>query len=282
MDNERDIERFVSEEIDRPRQGELISLPLRRQIVKALLDGSKGMFQWAYLQIKQVLELPTEADIRNKLGKLPLGLKDAYEEIYEKATKSPHAKILVDRACKWVMSSFKPFTSAELLSAISVDSAHVITDLKNKTDESGFQALCSNLLVSDSERRVWRFTHLSVVEYFEVNHWGLREAHSDAAKVCFRLLFDMYDSPVYEMSMKGLGDKPKAEAQNATEQIGPFQKYVVQHWVIHVRTYEEQIAKEEQEGEVSLIDLLKCFLGSPLRTVFNTALGTVALTPAKA
>jgi hypothetical protein len=44
MDNERDIERFVSEEIDRPRQGELMSLPLRRQIVKALLDGSKGMY----------------------------------------------------------------------------------------------------------------------------------------------------------------------------------------------------------------------------------------------
>jgi hypothetical protein len=76
--------------------------------------------------------LPTEADIRDKLGKLPPGLKDAYDEIYEKATKSPHAKILVDRACKWVVSACKPFSSAELLSAISVDSDHVITDFKNK------------------------------------------------------------------------------------------------------------------------------------------------------
>ncbi|KAJ5649099.1 uncharacterized protein N7484_002822 [Penicillium longicatenatum] len=261
--SDRPIKVFISSRPDSDIKHALRSWPY---IEVLAMDNERDIERFAYLQIEQILELPTEADIRNKLGKLPLGLKDAYDEIYEKATKSPHAKILVDRACKWVMSSFKPFTSSELLSAISVDSAHVITDFENKTDELGLQALFSNLLVLDSERRVWRFTHLSVVEYFEVNHWGLREAHSNAAKVCFRLLIDMYDSPVYEMSMKGLGDRPKAEAQNATEQIGPFQKYVVQHWVINVRTYEEQIAKEEQEGDVSLIDLLKCFFGSPFES----------------
>lgn len=227
MDNESDIEKFVNEEIEKPRQWGQVSPQLQKDIVKAILDGSRGMFQWAYLQIKQVLELPTETDIRSRLGKLPPGLKNAYDEIYGKVTMSPHAKVLVDRACKWVMSACKPLSSDELLSAIVVDSENDAFEFKKETDESCLQALCNNMLVLDSERKVWRVTHLSVVEYFEDHHWSLRQAHCHAAKVCLRLMNVMYKSPTCHINI---------EVPNTNDEADQFQIYVLYHWVNHVRT----------------------------------------------
>ncbi|KAJ5535881.1 hypothetical protein N7513_009067 [Penicillium frequentans] len=269
MDNECDIEKFVNEEIEKPRQWGQISPQLQKDIVKAILDGSRGMFQWAYLQIKQVLDLPTEADIRSRLGKLPPGLKNAYDEIYGKVTISPHAKVLVDRACKWVISACKPLNSDELLSAITIDCENDTSGFRKETDESCLQALCNNLLVLDSERRVWRVTHLSVVEYFENHHWSLRQAHCHAAKVCLRLLNVKYKSPVYHINIEGSGDKHEAEVPNMNDVADHFQTYVRYHWVNHVRTYEEQGAKEEQGAEPSLAELLKKFLGSPNESSFQ-------------
>ncbi|KAJ5912527.1 hypothetical protein N7504_001410 [Penicillium tannophilum] len=269
MDNECDIEKFVNEEIEKPRQWGQISPQLQKDIVEAILDGSRGMFQWAYLQIKQVLELPTETDIRNRLGKLPPGLKNAYDEIYGKVTMSPHAKVLVDRACKWVMSACKPLSSDELLSAIVVDSENDAFEFKKETDESCLQALCNNMFVLDSERRVWRVTHLSVVEYFENHHWSLRQAHCHAAKVCIRLLNVMYKSPTYHINIEGSGDRYESEVPNTNGVADQFQTYVLYHWVNHVRTYEEQVAKEEQEADSSLAELLKRFLGSPGESSFQ-------------
>ncbi|KAJ5523945.1 hypothetical protein N7494_010595, partial [Penicillium frequentans] len=263
MDNECDIEKFVNEEIEKPRQWGQISPHLQRDIVKAILDGSRGMFQWAYLQVKQVLELPTETDIRSRLGKLPPGLKNAYDEIYGKVTISPHAKVVVDRACKWVISACKPLSSDELLSAITIDCENDTSGFKKETDESCLQALCNNLLVLDSERRVWRVTHLSVVEYFEDHHWSLRQAHCHAAKVCLRLLNVKYKSPAYHINIEGPGDKHEAEVPNMNDVADQFQIYVQYHWMNHVRTYEEQVAKEEQGADPSLAELLKKFLGSP-------------------
>lgn len=182
---------------------------------------------------------------------------------------SPHAKVLVDRACKWVMSACKPLSSDELLSAIVVDSENDAFEFKKETDESCLQALCNNMLVLDSERRVWRVTHLSVVEYFEDHHWSFRQAHCHAAKVCLRLLNVMYKSPTYHINIEGSGDRYETEVPNMNDVADQFQRYVQYHWMNHVRTYEEQVAKEEQEADPSLARLLKRFLGSPNESSFQ-------------
>ncbi|KAJ5415114.1 hypothetical protein N7465_003809 [Penicillium sp. CMV-2018d] len=269
INNQSDIEKFVNAEIDKPRQWGPISPSLRSDIVRILSEGSQGMFQWAYLQIKQVLELPTERDIRDRLGRLPIGLKEAYDEIYGKIAEYPHAKALVDRACKWVMSACTPLSSDVLLSAICIDSDENSVEFENQVTEPELQALCNNLLVFDSQRKVWRFSHLSVVEYFEVNHWGLRQAHSDAAKVCLKLLIETYENPTYESAMKGSGDKHRMKPPNKLGLLHPLEEYVQNHWMIHVTTYEDLIAKDGQEADPLLANLLKRFLGSPGESSFQ-------------
>ena len=56
-------------------------------------------FQWAFLQIKQLLDLLQEEHIRERLGKLPKDLKDAYDEIYNGI--SEREKQVANRAFQW-------------------------------------------------------------------------------------------------------------------------------------------------------------------------------------
>ncbi|CAG8020378.1 unnamed protein product [Penicillium olsonii] len=267
IDNQSDIEKFINAEMDKPRRWGPIPADLRSKIVQVLCKHSQGMFQWASLQIKQVLGLSTRADIEIKLGKLPKTLEEAYRDIYGDISKSPRRKALVDRACKWVMSAFEPLTSNQLLSAIQIDVDGHSVSSDDQLNESELLDRCSNLLVIDSQAHVWRLSHLSVWEYFEANnHWGLLEVHSHAAKACLQLLIETLKSPVYESGMEILGHMHSIETPKKINIHEHLQSYVRYHWMIHVRTYELHIAEKAKKADPSLADVLKEFLGSPSRS----------------
>jgi hypothetical protein len=120
------------------------------------------------LQIKEILSLETNEAIRDRLGKLPSGLKATHDEIYDKIkARNKHDKALVERAIIWVMCAYHPLNSEELLSAIRLNPEKDAICLSDKVTQSQLQHLCNNLLVLDSQRKLWRFSHLSVAEYFE-------------------------------------------------------------------------------------------------------------------
>ncbi|KAH6714543.1 ankyrin repeat-containing domain protein [Leptodontidium sp. MPI-SDFR-AT-0119] len=255
--NEKDIRKFVYEEIINHGGWRDMFPSLQEEIVKTLLDRSQGMFQWVYLQIKQILDLESEEAIRDRLGKLPTGLKATYDEIYGKKAQNKHDKALADRALMWVMCAYKPLSSEELLSAIRLDPKDTIC-LAGKITESQLLHLCNNLLVLDSQRNVWRFSHLSVTEYFEENHWGLRLAHYYAAKVCLGLLIKTYKEP-RTSNVDSLSDNHdyKSRAYGIFNPKHSLQEYSRHYWITHIQT------QEEQEADPLLADLLKAFLGSP-------------------
>jgi hypothetical protein len=70
------------------------------------------------------------------------------------------------------MCAYEPLSSEQLLAAIRFDPKDTVC-LAGKITESQLLHLCNNLFVLDSQRNVWRFSHLSVTEYFEENHWDL-------------------------------------------------------------------------------------------------------------
>ncbi|KAH6983522.1 hypothetical protein BKA56DRAFT_549075 [Ilyonectria sp. MPI-CAGE-AT-0026] len=262
-DNQADIEKFVIAEINKGGRQRRISPRLRQKIVNVILESSHGMFQWASLQINQVLELRTEADIESRLGKLPVGLKKTYDEIYARNAEHQHAKIFLDRACMWVMSACRPLHSSELLSAIQVDTCLDTIDLPADFTESELLDVCENMLVLDSQRLVWRFSHLSVREYFEGSHFDFWQAHCNVAKVCLKLLINTHESLPDESEAETSDSAHNVEPQDMFNPAHPLQQYLLDHWAIHVRTYDEQMAKEGQEADLNLKCLLKTFLGSP-------------------
>ena len=198
-----------------------------------------------FLQVKQILELETEAAIRDLLGKLPATLEAAYDEIYEKIkTRNEHDKALADRAFKWVMCARIPLTSEALLAAILLDTDSDGFELSAEITKSQLLHLCNNLLLIDAQRKTWRVSHLSVAEYFEQNHWSRVQAHCHAAKTCLKLLLDTH------------GDH-RNERCGIFDPQHPLQVYALSHWLNHI-----QAAQEGHPPDLQLAHLLKRFLGS--------------------
>ena len=158
----------------------------------------------------------------------------------------------------WVMCACRPLKSDELLSVIRLDPKGDITHLSEEVDEGLLLDLCNNLLVLDSQRNVWRFSHLSVTEYFEKNHWDLEQAHCYAAKICLVLLIETYKR-ARTGSVHSLGDSHNygSRASDIFDPKHSLQNYSRHHWIKHILT------QEEQEPDPRLADLLKFFLGSP-------------------
>ena len=103
------------------------------------------------MQIKQILDLETKSAIRDRLGKLPSGLKAAYDEIYVKIqSRNLYDKAIANRAFILVMCACKPLSSKELLSAIRLDQDEDTISLSDTISESQLLHLCNNLLVIDS------------------------------------------------------------------------------------------------------------------------------------
>ena len=73
-------------------------------------QNHKFRFQWASLQIDQLLNLPPLKEvIRDRLGKLLIDLEKAYDEIYAKIrTQEKGVREIADRAFQWVMCSCTP------------------------------------------------------------------------------------------------------------------------------------------------------------------------------
>lgn len=200
-------------------------------------------FQWVYLQVKQILDLESEEAIRDRLGKLPRGLEATYDEIYGKIkTRNKHDKVFADRAFMWVMSARHPWTTEELLSNIRW-SYEDTSSPASKITESQLLHLCNNLLVLDSQRKVWRFSHLSVAEYFENNYWTRLQADCYIAKTCLSYLIEVYKNPESDNNHDGISDY--------------FGHYSRNNWVKHVE------AQNEDEPDPVLRGLLKTFLGFP-------------------
>ncbi|KAI1742078.1 hypothetical protein F4680DRAFT_412804 [Xylaria scruposa] len=273
--NEEDIQEFVREKIVQHGNWQGMSQNLQDNIIQMLFTKSQGMFQWAFLQINELLNLETESAIRSRLGSLPADLKIAYDEIYKKImARDRHDRALADRAFKWVACSFEPLTSKTLLSLIRLDSDTTALALSNPITESQLLHLCNNLLVVDSQQKVWRFSHLSVAEYFEANHWDLRTAHCHAASVSLKGLMIKYTNTNLDEieslddlttldSNSDLGSLSENSSIQEQQPVDHVQlqyhatRYSTQYWLYHVRK------QETQNSDSLLAKLLKSFLGSP-------------------
>ncbi|KAK2742796.1 hypothetical protein FQN57_005087 [Myotisia sp. PD_48] len=241
--NMEDIEMFIQAEIADLGDTDEVFRRLKDDIIKALLDKCKDMFQWAALQIHHIRECRSEEAIRNRLGKLPVTLKEAYDEIYSGIQNAEeNDKILAERAIMWIMSAMTPLDGEELLELIRVGEKNGEMELARPVKEASLLSLCKNLVILDSELKVWRLCHLSVAEYFEKNHQAwLDGADRLAAKNCLLLLnyrpFTGFNSENYY-------------SESLSE------NYAKRHWYEHTKKL------NPEDPEKTVVSLLKRFIGS--------------------
>ncbi|KAF3770865.1 hypothetical protein M406DRAFT_215991, partial [Cryphonectria parasitica EP155] len=285
-DNQDDIAAFVKREIYKPggRWGRFpaITEQLKAKVVDTLLEKSRGMFRWTALQVDELLKLSLPEDVENRLGKLPKGLKEAYDEIYLKQDeiRATWESKIVDRAIMWVMAARQPLGSEELLSAVRIDPAlyadtlckppelrAVAEDTKYITSPVTAEMLldfCANLLVLDPRTRKWGFAHASVAEYFEEKHFSFLQVHLHTGLTSLALVVDVARS-VAAWQPPGARSTPR------------------RFWAEHVGIVDEQLSGRRETGEISinvrdervqesldgLVVLLKRFLGHPNDSSFE-------------
>ncbi|KAJ9156327.1 Ankyrin repeat-containing domain protein [Pleurostoma richardsiae] len=120
--NQGDIEKFVLSEMARSRNPlfrEKMSDQLKAQILKTFRNKSRGMFQWAKLQIDELTSLMVESEVREYLQKLPEGLTRSYDNLLDRILgRKGRGPIIAIRAFLWIMGSWYPLTSEKLVAGV--------------------------------------------------------------------------------------------------------------------------------------------------------------------
>lgn len=209
---------------------------------------AKTRFQWVALQVRQLTRLRTENTIRDRLGRLPEDLKDAYDEIYQEIDKlHPADKQIAHRAFQWVMCIKTPLRLKDLLHAMCQDPTSMeYQELREEVDETLILDLCHNLLVFNTELRHWRVSHLSVVEYFEENHLhDAQVAHCHAAKIC---LFVLMDTSLWPQS-----EGATYQTYHSMRSDKPLVGYALVLWLTHVLALEALPIGDADRGVMELL-----------------------------
>ncbi|KAF5538424.1 het-E-1 heterokaryon incompatibility protein [Fusarium napiforme] len=190
-DNEEDISSYVQDKLFRDTRWADIGPKFQEEVQSVFHEKSQGMFQWAALQVDQIrrLKLWSERSIREQLETSPIGLKGAYDVVWNQIQEmSSYEQQLARRALQWVLCAFRPLKTTELSLTMHIerDSGTIEGDIVF-TPET-IQSICGNLLVYDRQSNVWRFSHLSAREYIETHHYNMIESHHHVAISSIRFL----------------------------------------------------------------------------------------------
>ncbi|KAM5352937.1 hypothetical protein ACJ41O_005659 [Fusarium nematophilum] len=166
--NETDIEKYINTELD--EIGDEWSQQAKTEVKGELSKGGDGMFRWAYLQVNQLKDLTSDEAILERLGKLPSGLMEAYDELYN--NNQGHDKVILQRAVKWLMHARENPTTELLLSAVRLgenkdDKDGMRLDLSRPLTESQFASICRHLIVSTLKEFFQRIMKMKTRESIE-------------------------------------------------------------------------------------------------------------------
>ncbi|KAG7073014.1 ankyrin protein [Colletotrichum scovillei] len=264
--NQRDIKTFVLEETERI-DCHWRNDDIRGKVVETISKDARGMFRWAFLQIEKLVKLISTEDVADQLGKLPVGLTAAYDELYAKP--GSHDGIYLQRAVKWVIHAHIPLSTEQLLSAVQLCLADEHGDLAlgtrgQRLSEQALEIICQHLIVKDDQGK-WAFPHASVQEYFVKKHPALTNDHAriEMAKLSLLALIELYQCPTVTESPDSdrVGHQIEGDEFRTVSEPYPddsFECYVSRYWISHVRK-----AQDFAEAVNQISELLKRFMISP-------------------
>ena len=135
--------------------------------------------------------LAVEKDVRSKLGRLPVSLKEQYAEIYSEILESESSTAAIaGRVFSWMLAAQRALTVEELIAAVALDDDgyyHHDLDVPRLLD------ICRNLVVvvsldNKSSSKSFQVAHLSVKEYLlELPEYSTERIHTHALLRCLQV-----------------------------------------------------------------------------------------------
>ncbi|RBQ71331.1 hypothetical protein FVER14953_13197 [Fusarium verticillioides] len=190
-DNSDDINLFVRQRLSQDSRWNDLGPHVHRDIESVFRNKSEGMFQWAALQVKQLSQAASwnESSLKSHLSGAPKGLDALYAIIWHQIEeKSQYERQQAKNAIQWVLCALKPLQTVDLSTMMQINPESNVIGPIEKLSDREIQSICGNLLILDKQLHVWRFCHLSALEYIEKNHYSLAEAHYHASVCSLKFL----------------------------------------------------------------------------------------------
>ena len=166
-----DLRLYVAAEIEKrvqkkSRKRLYITDPnLKGEIMDKLIDGAKGMFRWAAVQLDYICDMGSDDDIRSALSSLPPDLFSSYKRLLLDINKKPpSSRLLVQRALKWILSEGAIETKA-LLEALSVKPGTTCLSNAAMPHEDRVLQLCGSLIRKSADGEYLESAHFTVQEF---------------------------------------------------------------------------------------------------------------------
>jgi ankyrin repeat protein len=173
-----------------------------------------------------------ESDVNNMLGRKP-GSGDIHDQMLKTPASGPIAGRSAKKALSWMLCAQRPLKSRELIAAISVDSDGHHTSLTR----NHITSICNGMVVWDSVLDEFRFTHLSVREYLELqDDYSFTKIHTLALERCLDVY--LFESVTSTDSTIEQGD---GNYRSIAERNEIFRNYADIYWPLHCKIVQDNL-----------------------------------------
>ena len=203
------------------------------------------MFRWVEMSLEALSRIKYAPDFKEALGQLPNRLSGLYDIVYTQIDQTEtYGRHVAIKTLTWLLCAQRLLTAEELLAAVHAVDAGASSD-SDEDDNSGEAGspendvlrLCRNLVVMDSEQRIFRFAHQSVREYLlGKSEYTIMRQHALATERCL----DVY---LTEPS-------PAPRFSRSVQQNNFLKHYAGAYWPVHY-TYVGECEFPETHAKVS-------------------------------
>ncbi|KAG0633799.1 hypothetical protein HOY80DRAFT_583699 [Tuber brumale] len=263
-----DVKQYIQTVLDEKAQNALLSADagLKGKITSSIVDGTRGMFQWAKCQIEHISKLPSRKAIDNALDELPPDLDATYDrilrDIYDMGEEN---RKLANKTFHLLAVISIQVREELLLEALSVEEGDVELDTSQMYASGTLLNICRGLIRlegCDSGKRSFEVSHHSVLEYLKsakcrdaesvasTFHVDLRKAYALTSTLCLTVL-----------SFGSFNDS----LASSGELREPFEESPLFEWVtLSWANYALQASPDDRP-----MDMLTNFLGSDGQGLFS-------------
>ncbi|KAG0636034.1 hypothetical protein HOY80DRAFT_1055478 [Tuber brumale] len=159
----KDIELYISREIEQYGKLKRLSSSIKREIVDALVKGARGMFRWAKCCLDQIGKLRSDKAIKSALESLPPTLDETYERILCNIAEEDRGLAL--QVFRFLVCDDRDLTLSEIREGLAIEIGSKRMDPDNRlNDEEDILDICGGL-VDKNEKNIAGLAHFTVKEY---------------------------------------------------------------------------------------------------------------------
>ncbi|EJT69113.1 hypothetical protein GGTG_13381 [Gaeumannomyces tritici R3-111a-1] len=220
-----------------------------------ITNHAQGVFMWARLVVRQVLDLDREGKGPGAIEAAIRSTPPALDELYRKLIEgmAPDSLNLI----QWIGLSARPLTTDELPWAMAVDpdGTHKSLDecwrsddfITNDRMDRRIKSLSRGLaeIVPSSDAQVVQFIHQSVKDFVE------KGLSADGNSTSADATIGMAHHRLFKTCIRYLAMKEIGQSTNYERRDFPFLHYATTSWVAHARQSDVRGVRQE--------DILECF-----------------------